>query len=611
MLLKLEENELLTQKTWTDGAKAAKLAQYLTKRTGHKFQIRKIDPDAGDKNWRERELARFETAEYTHVTSFIRSMSPPDTFPHVAKKNPALIAYTKDEYKGREDKQSLLTIEAFIDMCLAYNRKNDEQLASRQGFDSVEQMHARRWGSDWKRIVSENQLRMAVEANSPVTFIGPVADPANDDEVCRIAKEIEDAYVNYDGRISALEASCMRYPASNFRLPDGVHPTAIYASPDVALAVIRNKEGKTTARALCWPERKIYTRVYADSNALDNALKALGYERAGYYGVSTSGKRFRGARLRKIEISDDEYVAPYIDGNHAVDVGDEWLTMEGDEMECDRTDGRAHYHDGMDTCPHCGERCSEDDMTHVYLDSTHNHSEYWCSHCAESDAVYCNGSNHYYHSMRVDFVEIGGEMYTQRYADRYANYCERTEEYTFDSIVPVIVDDYGNHQNWADWQAHEHAFQWDGRWYSKDDVTYELVVTRRYVQHIQSRRITGTYRYQTTNVWYNDETVGVPQMAIDDGDVDVYQGPDDRWYMRDYVDLYPVERERVPDVNFVPKCWAFQYLAIPQPTASFGERMAELRALRKMVEEMQELSKPERAPTAEEMILSLEELLQG
>jgi hypothetical protein len=574
MLIELETNDLVSKKHYTDGRKAAKVAQRLTALTKRKYQVRKVDPEAGDPNWRERESARFDNGEYLPVTSFIQSMAPVDTFPHIAKKNPALIAYTKDEYKGRIDRQSLLSIEAFIDLCLKVRRKYDERRADDGGYDSVEEMYARRYGPDWKRSVCENQLRIATDATTPVEFIGPVSDPEDTKEVERIADAIEEAYTNYAASVSALEVSCMRYDAENFGTR-GIHPVRAYASPDLALAVIRDKRGKTTARAICWPKKKIYNRIYSDSSALDNALKALGYSRDGYYG----GSGFNGARMRRIE-RDDYYIMPYLDGDHSVDVTEDWIVWGGSDGECERTDGRL-YVKGEASCDHCGDGCGEDDMVRVHMTSSRQTWEMWCQSCADNDAFYCNGYDVYF-SNSVDYSEVNVQTYSDRYLENNANWCEHHEEWTFDSVHRVIINDHGDTQRWSPHAIQDYAYEFDGRNFS-NDVECVTVVTERYVKDYGSRRIIGTYTYQVTNVWYGDETIDVPEYLIDNGSVDAYEGVDGRWYMRDYIDHYPVDRPRVVDVNFVPQCWAFDYLTRPQPTLNFGERMAELRALREMV----------------------------
>jgi hypothetical protein len=587
MLIDLQENELVTRKHYADGKKAAKIAQRLTSLTKRKYQVRKVDPEAGDPNWRDREQARFDNEEYLPVIDFIKNLSPPDTFPHVAKKGPSLIAYTKDEFRGRTDKQSLLSIDAFIDLCLKCLKPSHEREMKRHRVDTLDEFYDILWGSNWRKIITERQLRMATEATTPVTFIGPVKDPDDEEEVERIADLIEEAYTNFAPNTGALEVSCMRYPAGNFST-NGVHPVRAYASPDLALAVMRNAKGQTLGRCICWPEKKIYNRIYSDNNALNNALKALGYERSGYYGVPASRKTFKGARMRKIE-KHDYYIMPYIDGPNGVDDAGDWFTMGGSEIACERTDGRAYMKEDGPICEHCEDEMDEGDQTRVYLDSSRHNYQYWCPHCLGRNAFYCSGYDVHF-SNHVDRTDVDDRTYSLRYVEDNANYCEYHGEWTFERVHTVITNENGDTQTWSQDACDDNAYEFEGDWYS-DEVEARDVIIERYVQFTELRRVEGPsgrdfdFHYQATNVWYRDEVVSVPVYRIDEGDALAYEGVDGKWYMRDYVDHYPVERERVQDVNYVPPCWAFEYLEHPQPTANFGERMAELRALRELVGE--------------------------
>ena len=104
-------------------------------------------------------------------------------------------------------------------------------------------------------------------------------------------KEIVAVYTNYDEDCSQVADSCMRYECCDF--PEGgsprppQHPCSVYGAGDLAIAYTVNVAGQTTARALCWPEKKIYSRVYAnDGDRLHRLLKKRGFKKSGgYYGA--------------------------------------------------------------------------------------------------------------------------------------------------------------------------------------------------------------------------------------------------------------------------------------------------------------------------------------
>lgn len=547
-LINLETKELVDKTDYTDGAKAAQVAKRLTARTGRKYQVRKIDPNEGDPNWREREQARFDSGEYLPLIPWLVDIAPVDFFGHVAKKDPALIAYTKDEYKGRTDKQSLISIEGFIDLCMKRRCEVFEKDRKDAGFSSLDDYLGCMWGHDWKQRYIAEQYRASTELTSPVMFIGPVSNPADADEVKRIASEIEERYLSFDPNIHALAVSCMRQEADYYST-GGIHPTAPYASPDLALAYMADKQGRTIARAICWPAKKVYTRIYSGTNTLDNALKALGYSRSGYYG----GDGFHGARMRKIE-KPGFVVMPYIDGNHHCgEVTDEqgtWITMGGNQWLCDRTDGRAYpLHDededeDSNWCPHCEESYDGDSIT-VYLNSGRTRWEQWCEGCIEAgEAFYCNGYGEYF-AEGVDCTYVNDEAYTTRYVENNASWCDYYEEWTFDGTTEVVIDDAGNTVRWCNDAIHEHAIEFGGEYYS-DDLDFVPVVTQRYKLKTNKKWVSG-HGYLAINAWYEDYVEQVPQYLINDEEVEVYTGVDGRLYLRDYVDHYPLPRERVQD----------------------------------------------------------------
>jgi hypothetical protein len=117
------------------------------------------------------------------------------------------------------------------------------------------------------------------------------------------AEEIVSAYRNGP-------TSCMNDP-DEYPLPD-IHPATVYASPDLALAVLDRGGGDgVSARTLCCPARKIYGRVYGHAKLLESKLKELGYRK------TTAKSAWEGLRIQKIEYTDGDdegdFLCPYID----------------------------------------------------------------------------------------------------------------------------------------------------------------------------------------------------------------------------------------------------------------------------------------------------------
>lgn len=494
-----------------DGQAAARAARLLSLKTGSRYQPRRHVEAAVD--WREREKARFESGEYTPLCSALsdqlESRGLHDLFAHVAKKRPGLIAFTKDAEKGAADKQSLRSIRAFVE---SYCEGACEELR--------------------EHIINEQ----TAWANQQETELKFATTP----------DEITAVYVDYDSNAGAVSQSCMRYNVTHWpRLPGGdyCHPASIYGAGDLAIAYIQNEDGKTTHRALCWPAKKIYSRVYAPNDALHNLLKAAGYtQSSGYYGT-TGAESLQGARCLRIENRNGNFVAPYLDEIGSFeDDGDNLIISNYGEIDGRNTSGESSSRPSA-YCECCEERVDEDDLIYVYTDARQNDGASYCQCCAESHTFYCHGTNDTY-SDSVDCVEVDGRTYTRRYAEENANYCERNGDYTFEDMTEVIIDDCGNTEWWGESAVSDDAIEYDDKWYSID-LDMRDVIIERYVPRY-SRTFVYGQGVVNHNVWFEDVCVSIPQFLIDDGEVDVIEnGENGRTYLSGYRDNYPVDRARL------------------------------------------------------------------
>lgn len=99
--------------------------------------------------------------------------------------------------------------------------------------------------------------------------------------------------------------SCMNDP-DEYPLPSP-HPSRVYAGGDLAVAYI-NRDDNCTARAVVYPEKKIYAKIYGHDKLLSSELEKLGYRRT--HAMSP----WRGARILKIYLEEYEaYLMPYVD----------------------------------------------------------------------------------------------------------------------------------------------------------------------------------------------------------------------------------------------------------------------------------------------------------
>jgi hypothetical protein len=113
----------------------------------------------------------------------------------------------------------------------------------------------------------------------------------------RTADEIERVY-------TSGPHSCMAYTYRSDRFEGGEHPVRLYGDLDLAVAYIE-RFGDITARALCWPEKKIFGRIYGDAARIRERFKEEGF---------TEDWLFFGARIHLKHTKHNHIRAPYVDG---------------------------------------------------------------------------------------------------------------------------------------------------------------------------------------------------------------------------------------------------------------------------------------------------------
>ncbi len=243
-------------------------ADYLT-RIGNKHQPRPIKSNV---DWRKREKERFASGHYTKVPWHdepwvLKAKECVDHFVHVSKKDQTKISYTSTDLNGERDVKTI--------------SRPSRYLANNYGL-----------------ILTEDQRRELVAKYKKLYDKDNVLLFAYD------AKDIERVY-------RQGPHSCMKSPSVRSK----VHPCRVYAGPDLAVAYVERTNYGITARALCWPKKQLYSRIYGDVHLLENLLEEEGYEQGD----------LEGARFTKLK-QGNRYVCPYIDGNyHRVKVGHKYM----------------------------------------------------------------------------------------------------------------------------------------------------------------------------------------------------------------------------------------------------------------------------------------------
>lgn len=345
--------------------------------------------------WPLREQARFLLGDYQPVPWAAELTPIPGHYAHLSTDKDGLIAYTQDDVKGVGDKQTQIRPGRYL------TRYYPELSAA-----------------DVRRLVRD------VPRPATLAF-------------ARTADEIEHVYL-------VGPHSCMSNAADTYEGP--CHPVRVYGDSDIALAYAVPPGGKPTARALVWPERQRFGRIYGDEPLLEQLLGDVGFTRGS----------FAGARIRRIPVEPDDdvrVVMPYLDDAGSFDVVDaNWLSIDGcyyakftsgvatleERSPCDNCDDRCAELHAVGTehwCESCRDSdafCSDYsgdyfrniDAVEVVIRrrDDRNITETWAEHELEDEAIYCDGSGAHYQVSRFKFVELkNGETWVAWYFDEHGN----------------------------------------------------------------------------------------------------------------------------------------------------------------------------------------------
>lgn len=309
----------------------------------------------------------------------------PDHFLHVSKLDASKVAFTKDEESGSADKQIQTTVGRYL---VAFYPDIDNEL-----------------------IKYVNALHQEKYQPNIVKF-------ATGEKITEIYESCHDTGLS----------SCMTKPVSRYE--SFCHPTLVYSAGDLALSYMTDSNNNVTARALVWPEKKIYSRIYGNYESLGSGLKALGY---------SSDGDFHKAKIKRIddENQPDRLVLPYLDGVQSVSILDaEWLMIDKYGDIDGSTQTGLQKPDRYAVCDSCEDDIAdEDDAYTVYTRRLSTVT--YCQYCRDQESFYCTGTNEYIRNDRE--MTVDGQSYAEWYVSEYANLCQFSDEYTFSHMAEVYV----------------------------------------------------------------------------------------------------------------------------------------------------------------------------
>lgn len=322
-----------------------------------------IIPYVGDPNWRDREDARFQAGKYmqppweSESWYKIGEEKEPMCYHwlHISVNDVTKVAFTENEKKGMFDRQTAMLPGRYLQKFYG-NVLTPAQIAE--------------WSAKFGAYFAEPTLQFATTSD-----------------------DIERVYVNGP-------RSCMSGGKHDYL--ENIHPVRAYGAGDLAVAYIE-RTGKITARTVCWPEKKVFTRIYGDAARLVPLLRKEGYH--SNYSPNDDGSQYNlyGARMLAIKYaSHTGYAAPYLDdGYWKLSDNGKFLIITGDSSEAYNNDDEEPEYRYI--CDRCEEGC-HDGFT-VYARSTAT-EQFWCESCTDDNATRCVYCDNYRESDYVTWINI-------------------------------------------------------------------------------------------------------------------------------------------------------------------------------------------------------------
>ena len=416
--------------------------------------------------WQEREARMFIAGVYEqpvwHDEPFWQNNRAYfiEHFVHVSTADPSTIAFTEDERKGEADRQTLIKPGKYLQKFLGAGTTGMIEHGPLKGMEpritKQQVAYYAAWHHAGRRPASDDSLLFADTA----------------EEMIRVYR--------------TGPYSCMRGCDKDWS--DDEHPVQVYAAGDLQFAYLVNGAGDVLGRALCWPEKKVFGRVYPTPNSerdqnlyneLHDRLKGLGWT-----SINERQDVFEGARLLRVTNDNGVYMMPYLDHEYGVEYSStsHWR-MSTDSHHQDNTDGTYCHGDDCDsepdwTCDSCDDGYSDDDDSRSVYSGWRSTGiggggyptgeRQWCRSCTDNDAFYCDGTDEYYLG-NVDRVDTAGSVYNRAWFMANGGYqCSWDDEYYFRDDDPPVTLTNGAlvHPD----NLEEAAFQcfFDGRWWPID-----------------------------------------------------------------------------------------------------------------------------------------------
>jgi len=401
--------------TFTDRAIAHKYATDLTLMQGVAWMVSFRVSAEEINDWHNREASRFDDGDYLNVPwngVDVQRSELYTHFVHLSTVHPGMVAYTPSDEHGVQDRQVRLKPGKY----LAEFYEAPGYMTHSQVQSYVTQC----------QIVGDNQHLSFAQTPEDIVRVYEGADPA--------------------------PLSCMVRQQNFLRTRDR-HPCEVYGNSDLAVAYYGPIDA-VEARAIVWPDKHRYSRVYGTRNGghvgtNGERLKRLLTD-AGYSSGSIDG-----AKIRHIDYN-GSYLMPYIDNvDYAEDMEDGFIRLGEGRLStsetCGYVSGERDDPDDEDDeddrdmrrCEHCNDSydgnaegeesgycqscydshwiCEHCDNEQFDQDSHRVNRETWCDDCYTDAMKEC--ANDDCSHMWIEVVEFSPEETTVRTAREIADLC--------------------------------------------------------------------------------------------------------------------------------------------------------------------------------------------
>lgn len=317
--------------------------------------------------WTAREQARFDTRTYYETPwAGFSIASTPDTrlhFAHLSIKQPGMIAYTKTPEHGHIDRQTITKPGRYLTEYLSH-------------------------------VPEHRKTAWIAECSTDLTL-----------GIARTAEDILAVYLHGP-------SSCMDGAHWEDDIVSSVHPTAVYGDSDLGVAYFGSM-AKAKARCVVWPDKKLYSRPYGDTDRLIMLLERAGYSKA--YNNFLDGARIRAIR------EGSGWLMPYVDGCEHGTLDGKFIVLDDEgSISTQETCGSTNYikpdadNEYDSSCDRCGDDYSSD----------YEGSDGLCDLCARH-LTQCESCQHEDDDRDHTFTMIAGSHHCETCTEDETSTCER------------------------------------------------------------------------------------------------------------------------------------------------------------------------------------------